>query len=184
VTHDPTFWLLARAAGLTAYVLLTASVLAGLVLTSRPLGTRLRAATVTDVHRALALLAVGMTALHGAALVLDATVEVSPLALVLPGLVAYRPLPTALGVLAGDLMVLVYASFSARRLIGARAWRRLHWLTYGVFAAATAHGLAAGSDSGRPWALGLYAGALGAVAAAATWRALIPPHVTTRRRSA
>ena len=34
--HDPTFWLLARASGLTAYVLLTLSVLAGLVLKSRP----------------------------------------------------------------------------------------------------------------------------------------------------
>ena len=28
--HDPTFWLLARASGLTAYVMLTLSVLAGL----------------------------------------------------------------------------------------------------------------------------------------------------------
>ena len=34
--HDPTFWLLARASGLTAYVVLTLSVLAGLVLKSRP----------------------------------------------------------------------------------------------------------------------------------------------------
>ena len=31
MTHDPTFWLLARSAGFTAYVLLTLSVLAGLV---------------------------------------------------------------------------------------------------------------------------------------------------------
>ena len=30
--HDPTFWLLARASGLTAYVLLTLSILAGLML--------------------------------------------------------------------------------------------------------------------------------------------------------
>ena len=40
MTHDPTFWLLARASGLTAYVLLTLSVLAGLVLKSRPFGAR------------------------------------------------------------------------------------------------------------------------------------------------
>ena len=33
---DPTFWLLARSTGLTAYVLVTASILAGLVLKSRP----------------------------------------------------------------------------------------------------------------------------------------------------
>jgi len=32
VKHDPTFWLLARSSGITAYVLLTLSVLAGLAL--------------------------------------------------------------------------------------------------------------------------------------------------------
>ena len=32
MSHDPTFWLLARAFGLTAYVMLTLSVLVGLVL--------------------------------------------------------------------------------------------------------------------------------------------------------
>lgn len=184
MTHDPTFWLLARAAGLTAYVLLTASMLAGLVLKARPLGTRLRPAAVTDVHRTFALLALGLTGLHGVALVLDATVEVSPVGLVVPGLVEYRPLWTAAGVLAADLMALVYVSFSLRARIGARAWRRLHWLTYAFFAAATVHGLAAGSDSGRPWALALYAGSLGAVVAATAWRALVPPVPATRRRPA
>ena len=39
---DPTFWLLARASGLTAYALLTTSVLAGLTVKSRPLGARSR----------------------------------------------------------------------------------------------------------------------------------------------
>ena len=53
---DPTFWLLARASGMTAYALLTASVLAGLVLKARPLRS-LKPAAVTDTHRFLALLA-------------------------------------------------------------------------------------------------------------------------------
>src|SRR5437763_30796 len=56
--HDPTFWLLARASGLTAYAVLTTSVLAGLVLKSRPFA-RLKPAAVTDAHRALALAASG-----------------------------------------------------------------------------------------------------------------------------
>ena len=51
--NDPTFWLLARASGLTAYALLTASVLAGLVLKSRPFRS-LKPAAVTDTHRFLA----------------------------------------------------------------------------------------------------------------------------------
>ena len=73
---DPTFWFIARASGLTAYVLLTASVLMGLVVKSRPF-RRLRQATVTDLHRFLAFLGLGMVALHGIALVLDSTVHIS-----------------------------------------------------------------------------------------------------------
>jgi sulfoxide reductase heme-binding subunit YedZ len=182
MTRDPTFWILARAGGLTAYVVLTMSVLAGLVLKSRPLGARLRAASVTDTHRALAFIGLGFVALHGLTLVLDSTVRITPLALVVPGLTGYRPVATALGVLAAELMVVVYASFSLRKRLGARNWRRLHWATYGVFALATVHGLAAGTDSSRSWALVLYLGAVGAVATATGWRFLaprIPKGVTT-----
>jgi sulfoxide reductase heme-binding subunit YedZ len=178
---DPSFWILARASGLTAYVLLTLSVLAGLVLKSRPFGRAVRAAAVTDVHRFLALLALGAVAIHALALVLDSTVKVGLGALLVPGLASYRPLATGLGVAALELAALVVISFPLRRKIGMRAWRRLHWATYGVFAAATAHGLAAGTDTTRPWAFALYVGAVGAVAFATAWRALtVPPRPTTK----
>jgi len=169
---DPTFWILARASGLTAYALLTCSVLAGLVVKSKPLGKAVRQPTVVDLHRFLALLGLGAIALHGVALVLDSTVKITPAGLLVPGLAPYRPLWTALGVLAAELMVLVYVSFALRRRIGARNWRRLHWATYAIFATATVHGLAAGTDSTHPWAIWLYTGAVGAVAAATAWRAL------------
>ncbi len=172
---DPTFWILARATGLTAYVLLTVSMLAGLVLKSRPLGRRLKAASVMDTHRFLTLLAVGAIALHGLTLVLDTTVPIGLGALLVPGLSPYRPVAVGLGVAAAELMVLVIASFSLRKHIGQKAWRRLHWATYGIFALATAHGLAAGTDSSRPWAFGLYLGAVFAVATATAWRALTRP---------
>lgn len=180
---DPTFWILARATGFTAYVLLTCSVLAGLVVKSRPFGTALRPATAVDLHRTLAFLSLGALALHGLALVLDHTVEIGLGALLVPGLAPYRPLWTGLGVVAGELMLLVYASFSLRRRIGQKNWRRLHWTTYATFAAATAHGLLAGSDSAQPWALGLYLGAVGAVVAATAWRALVPVRPPARPQS-
>jgi sulfoxide reductase heme-binding subunit YedZ len=72
-------------------------------------------------------------------------------------------------------MLLVYVSFPLRKRIGARAWRRLHWLTYAVFALATVHGLAAGSDTRETWALALYGAATGAVLGATAWRILVPP---------
>ena len=185
---DPTFWIIARASGLVAYALLTASVLAGIVLKARPFGRSPRPAAITDVHRFLALLGLAFLGVHATALVLDRTVDISLAALVVPGLVPYRPFWTALGVVAAELMVLVYVSFSLRSRIGVRAWRRLHWFTYGLFALATVHGLAAGTDTSRPWALPFYGAAVGAVLAAAGWRALVPPtqggsrHVPSRGR--
>jgi DMSO/TMAO reductase YedYZ heme-binding membrane subunit len=171
VKADPTFWLLARASGITAYALLTASVLAGIVLKSRPVRS-LRPAAVTDTHRFLALLGLGAIALHGVALLLDRTIRLTPTALLVPGASSYRPVAVAAGVLAAELMLVVYASFSVRRLIKPRNWRRLHWATYAIFGAATVHGLAAGTDTAQPWAFDLYLAAVGSVAAATAWRAL------------
>jgi sulfoxide reductase heme-binding subunit YedZ len=175
MTHDPTFWLLARASGLTAYILLTLSVLAGLVVKSRPFGRAVKTASVTDVHRYLSLLGLGMLALHGATLVLDQTVHISIAALLVPFASGYRPAAVAAGVVAAELTVLIAASFSLRRWIGGRNWRRLHWATYLVFFLGTAHGLAAGTDSSQPWAFGLYLGAVGSVVFATAWRVLTRP---------
>ena len=178
---DPTFWLLARASGLTAYALLTASVLAGLVLKSRPFGRALKASAVTDLHRFLASLGLAALGLHGLALVLDRTLRMPLAGLLVPGASPYRPVSVGAGVVAAELTAAVVVSFSVRRRIGQRTWRRLHWATYLLFLLATAHGLLAGSDSAQPWARDLYVGAVGAVAFATAWRAAYRPVSATRR---
>ncbi|MFN8188615.1 MAG: ferric reductase-like transmembrane domain-containing protein [Gaiellales bacterium] len=180
MTSDPTFWLLARASGLLAYGLLTATVLTGLLLHSRPFGKRPKPAGITDLHRFLSLLGLGALAVHGLTLVVDGAVEIPLAALLLPGLSPYRPFWTALGVLAAELMVLLVFSFSLRKRIGTRWWRRLHHAAYLAFVLATAHGLMAGTDSGLDWALGIYLAAVGSVAGATAWRALAPPLGRTR----
>lgn len=180
---DPTFWLLARASGLTAYGLLTASVLAGLVLKSRPFGGAPKPARTLDVHRFLALLGLGMLGLHGATLLLDGTLRMPLAGLFVPGASPYRAAAVAVGVVAAELMALIYLSFPLRRRIGAGNWRRLHWATYLVFLLATVHGLASGTDSVQPWAHDLYLGAVGAVAFATAWRALGRPTRLASERS-
>jgi predicted ferric reductase len=63
----------------------------------------------------------------------------------------------ALGILALALLCLVVGSFYARRLIGYRTWRVMHYVTFVVFITATAHGIGAGSDSSTTWASCMYA---------------------------
>lgn len=178
---DPSFWIAARASGLTAYAFVTFSVLAGLVLKSRPFGKRLRPSAVTETHRLLALMAVTATAVHGVALLFDPTLHLHWYGLLAPGYAPYRPAWTGLGVVGAELMVLVYTSFSLRKRIGVANWRRLHWATYPLFAAFTLHGLLAGSDSGHTWAIDIYVGAIGAVVTATMFRALVRPLPTKKR---
>ncbi len=173
---DPTFWLLARASGLTAYVLLTGSVLAGLVVKSRPFGRAVKTASATDVHRFLALLGLGMLVLHGVALTLDKTVHMSLAALVVPGL---SHVPARLGRLRRarrgarrpDRRVVLAAPAHRRSRTGAG----FTGLTYLVFLMGTVHGLKAGTDSSQPWAFALYVSAVGAVTFATAWRVLTRP---------
>ena len=181
--NDPTFWLLARASGLTAYGLLTASVLAGLVLKARPFGRALKPAATTDVHRFLALLGLGMLVLHGTTLTLDRDATDAARRPRRPRRVPVPPAAVATGVVAAELMALIYVSFLLRPKIGARNWRRLHWATYLVFLLATIHGFASGTDSAQPWAHDLYLGAVGAVAFATAWRALGRPTRPAPERS-
>ena len=170
--HDPTFWYLARASGITAYVFMTAAMIAGLVVKSRPFGTAVKPAAVIDVHRFVTTLALGGIVVHIVTLVLDSTIEIGLGAVLVPGLSPYKPLWTGLGVLAAELTVLVIVSFPLRKRIGGKNWRRLHWATYAIFVLSTAHGLAAGTDSGQVWAIDMYLAAVGAVAFATVYRVL------------
>ena len=181
---DPTFWIAARATGFTAYSMVTISVLAGLILKSRPFGNRLKPATVTDLHRFLALLALGAVGIHGTVLVYDDVVPIDWRDLFVPGGIPYRTVWTSVGVVAAELMFVIYVSFSLRRFIGVRNWRRLHWATYLVFAGVTTHGLMAGSDSHQQWAIYLYVSAVGLVVAATVFRAIVPPVGAPGRASA
>ena len=172
---EQTFWFLARASDFTAYLLITASMIAGLVLKSRPFGAKLKAPIALDVHRFITTLSLAAIAVHGLALVADHTVEITLGDLVVPFTAPYKPLWTGLGVIAFDLALIVAISFPLKKRIGGRNWRRLHWVTYSIFGFSTVHGLMAGTDTGQPWAMNIYLGAVGAVAFATAFRAFAGP---------
>jgi hypothetical protein len=54
------------------------------------------------------------------------------------------------------LSLVVTLSFYARRRIGQRAWRLLHYASFLSFAGASYHGIMSGSDSGTLWAFWAY----------------------------
>ena len=55
-------------------------------------------------------------------------------------------------------MLLVSTSFYFKRWIGQKAWRSIHFASFGVFVTALVHGVWAGTDTSSPLMIGLYLG--------------------------
>jgi methionine sulfoxide reductase heme-binding subunit len=68
-----------------------------------------------------------------------------------PFTLAYRPVWTGLGILAGYLAVALGPTFYLRKRIGARRWRLLHRTTVLVYVLAVMHSLGSGTDGASPW---------------------------------
>ena len=149
-------WYASRVLGFLAYGAIVASIVYGLLLSTGILDRIAHRAVSLTLHQDLSALAIGLTALHGALLSLDTFVPQSVRELVIPFAGPYRPEWVGVGQLTLYLMLIVYGSFYARRRIGQRAWRTLHYTTLLLFLGATAHGVMAGTDSPTPWAFGIY----------------------------
>jgi DMSO/TMAO reductase YedYZ heme-binding membrane subunit len=163
-------WVVERGFGFLAYLALAGSVVYGLLLSTKILDQLAHRPITFALHQDLASFGLGLAAVHGALLALDQSVPFSLAQIAVPGLAPYQPLAVAAGQLALYLMAIVIASFYVRRRIGQRAWRLLHYLTFVAFVGATAHGLAAGTDSGTTWATAIYVGPTIAVAVLLAYR--------------
>jgi len=153
-----TFWYVARAAGFTAYALLTLTVCLGLLVSTHVLDALVARWRSFDLHQFTALLALSFLALHIFSLLGDQYVGFQLDQLFIPLISPYRPFEVALGVIAMYLFVVVVGSFYVRRSISYQTWRAIHYVTFGVFLLALAHGVLAGTDTGEPWARGIYVG--------------------------
>ncbi len=155
----PVAWLVARAAGLVAFGLLSVAVWLGLAMSTRLLPPR-RQKALLGWHQTLLWTAVGMFVLHGTAVLLDPTLHFGVAAAFVPGLAPWRPIAVAAGVTAAWFTLVLAVSFRLRKRIGQKRWRLLHYAGFGAYACALGHGLATGSD--LRGATGLVAAALSA----------------------
>jgi sulfoxide reductase heme-binding subunit YedZ len=114
-------WYLARASGIVAFVLLTIAVVLGLTLSGRPKLPKWPRFAVEDVHRFAGLLTGTFVTLHVLTLVVDSYMPFSLAQLVVPGTSSYRPLSTALGVVAAELLLALAISNRYRKRLSYRS---------------------------------------------------------------
>ena len=103
-----TTWIVLRAAGIGAYVVLFASVAFGLVATSGPFGKRFAKASSISIHQFLSTVGLVLLAIHIGGLLLDTYTHFGPKEVLVPGASSYRPVAVALGVIGmyGTVLVL------------------------------------------------------------------------------
>jgi predicted ferric reductase len=170
ITSSTPLWYATRATGLVALVLLTASMALGLLSSvrfERPAWPRF---VTLGLHRNLALLALGFTAVHVLTTVLDSFVSIPLQDAFIPFVSSYRPIWVGLGAIALDLMLALIITSLLRTRMGLRSWRVVHWTAYLCWPVAVLHGLGTGTDTPVRWVLVLTACCLLAVTALTLWR--------------
>jgi methionine sulfoxide reductase heme-binding subunit len=169
-------WYATRATGVVALVLLTATVILGIVSTARHTAPSLPRVVTAGLHRNISLLALALISLHILTTVADSYARIGITAAVIPFSSGYRRLWLGFGTVAFDLLLAVALTSLLRDRLSYRAWRAVHWLGYASWPLAVWHGLGTGSDSRDTWLLALDALCAASVLGATGWRlSLAPP---------
>ena len=160
------YWYLTRATGAVALVLLTISVILGILGTVRFSAPRWPRFAIDRLHRDVSLLVIVLIALHVVTTVLDGFAPITLLDGVIPFASPYRPLWLGLGTLSFDLLIALVVTSLLRRRLGYPWWRAIHWLAYASWPIAVLHGLGTGTDTKQWWMLLLTVVCVAAVLAA------------------
>lgn len=173
-------WYATRATGIVALVLLTMTLILGIVGVSRVESRYWSRLITAGLHRNIALLVVVFVVAHVATTVLDSFVNISLAAAIVPFTSSYRTFWLSLGTIAFDLVLALVATSLLRSRLSYRGWRAVHVLAYLAWPVALWHGLGTGTDTRLPLALAIDAACVLAVMSAVLWRvrlnrAVAPP---------
>ena len=140
-------WLAARATGIVAFLLLTAQVAFGLVL-SHPTNksTWKQSKRIFPWHENLWVFVVAFLLVHVVSIVLDPYAGVGIGGAIVPGLSSYRSSAVALGTMALYAFLLTAVTARWTRLLPSGMWLSIHRLAIVVWGLSWLHGVLAGTD--------------------------------------
>jgi len=152
-----TMWIVLRAAGIGAYAMLYLAVAWGLLSTTSIVTKRVSKPSSILFHQFVSTVGVTLIGVHVVLLVIDSFMPFRWVDVLVPMHSTFRPVAITLGVLGMYGAVIVLVSSWLRKPIGTKVWRAIHLLAIPAFALALAHGVLAGTDTGRSWMWGFYA---------------------------
>lgn len=183
LANVPWTWLLIRASGITAWGLLTAVVVWGILLRTRVLGRVASPQGLLVMHRWLSALALGFLFLHMGLLLIDPAVHFTPTQLLIPFTSTWQPFAVGLGTIALWMLIPVSVMGRLRTRLGkaGNAWfRRTHLIAYAAWPVATAHYVLAGTDAIAQWSIALLIAGTSLIVLALLARAFVPPAAPRR----
>jgi sulfoxide reductase heme-binding subunit YedZ len=163
-------WYTTRGAGAVTLILLTAVVVLGVLSALRVQSESWPRFLTTGLHRNLALMTLVFLALHIITAVVDPYTNLGWAAALIPFSSSYRTFWLGLGAISFELLVAIVVTSLVRGMLGHRAWRAVHWLTYAAWPIGVIHGLGTGTDTWSAWMLAITAGCVAAVGMAVALR--------------
>ena len=177
---EQVWWYIARSGGIVALILSGASVLWGLLLSSRYLQGGPKPAGLLNLHKFLGGLTVVFSLIHMAGLYFDSFVEFGVAELLIPFRSGWKPVEVAWGVIAFWLLLAVQGTSMVMRRLPRQLWKWIHMASYVLLPLGIVHGITAGTDAGSSWYQLISGGLIGLLAFLTAWRAWKIP----KRRSA
>ena len=151
------FWYLSRSSAIISYLMLWASMVFGLLLSSRSAKIWPGGFTANDLHQFLSIAGLTAGLFHGLILMGDHYMNISLVQVLLPfATVDYRPEWVGIGQLLFYIWGGLVFSFYIRKKIGTKAWRSIHYIGFLAFAGALVHGVTSGTDTNTLWMSVIY----------------------------
>lgn len=141
-------WFATRSTGIIAMLLLTLSVVFGIITAGNWASNRWPRLVNQGLHRSISLLTVVFLGIHIATTVIDGYVPISVADAFIPFATSYKTLWVGLGVTAFDLILALAITGVLRSRINPRAWRLIHWTSYAAWVLAMVHAVTTGTDRG------------------------------------
>jgi hypothetical protein len=163
-------WYVTRATAIVSLVLLTVSVVLGILVSVRFVSQRWPRFVTIGVHRSVSLMVIVFLTLHILTAIVDPYAPVGWLSVVVPFVSSYRPLWLGFGTVAFDLLIALVVTSLLRTRIGHRTWRVVHWAAYACWPIAIIHGLGTGSDAMSSVILGITVVCVLSVLGTLVWR--------------
>ena len=156
-----------------AWAVAAASVVFGLLMSSKLMGKQPGFPWLLDLHRFCSTLTSVFIGLHLVTLWADSFVEFGPVELFVPFTSEWRPMAVAWGILSLYSIVAVELSSLIRDRIPARTWHGIHLLSYLSVVFGSVHAWQAGSDVRNPIVLSLGLATLALIVGLSVFRIVV-----------